>query len=55
MDHEKVFRDTVDVFPEYVTVLRVKFAKNDGGPFKSFDTRGQRYVFHCHILEHEDN
>jgi FtsP/CotA-like multicopper oxidase with cupredoxin domain len=52
---EKVFRDTVNVFPEYVTVLRVNFAKNDGTLTKSFDMKGQMYVLHCHILEHEDN
>jgi FtsP/CotA-like multicopper oxidase with cupredoxin domain len=53
--YEKVFRDTIDVMPGYVTILRVKFAKNDGSEFKSFDVKGQRYVIHCHMLEHEDN
>ncbi len=52
---EKVFRDTIDAHPGYVTVVRVKFAKNDGTEFKTFETHGQRYVWHCHMLEHEDN
>lgn len=47
-----MFRDTVDAHPDYVTVMRVKFAKNDGTLFKSFDMKGQRYVWHCHMLEH---
>ena len=54
-DEEKVFRDTINVFPQYVTVLRIKFAKNDGTLPKTFNMKGQMYVLHCHILEHEDN
>ena len=38
-----------------MTVLRIKFAKNDGSEFTSMDLKGQRYVYHCHLLEHEDN
>ena len=53
--YEKIFTDTIDVHPEYVTVIRVKFAKNDGSLFETIDLRGQRYVMHCHMLEHEDN
>ena len=40
MKHEKIFRDTIDCPPEYVTVMRVKFAKNDGTSFKTFDLKG---------------
>lgn len=47
---EQVFRDTINADPGYVTVVRIKFAKNDGLLWKSFSPRGMRYVFHCHIL-----
>ena len=40
---ESGFKDTVIAYPEQVT--RVK---------ATFDTPGQ-YVWHCHIVEHEDN
>jgi FtsP/CotA-like multicopper oxidase with cupredoxin domain len=36
-------KDTVIAYPDQVTVLRI-----------SFTTPGQ-YVWHCHIVEHEDN
>lgn len=36
--------DTVQAFPGYVTRLLIRF-----GPYTG------RYVFHCHILEHEDH
>jgi len=42
----------MEVDPEYVTVVRIKFAKNDGTNFKSIDLKNQRYVYHCHMLEH---
>ena len=53
-DHEKMFRDVVDMQPNYATIIRVKFAHNDGQDF-SFNVAGSTYVFHCHMLEHEDN
>jgi spore coat protein A len=40
---ETGFKDTVIVFPGQVTRVRVRF-----------DTPGQ-FVWHCHIVEHEDN
>ena len=40
---ETGFKDTVIAYPEQVTRVRLKF-----------DTPGQ-YVWHCHIVEHEDN
>ena len=42
-DGEDGFLDTVIVYPGMVTRIRAQF-----------DKRG-RYVWHCHILEHEDN
>jgi FtsP/CotA-like multicopper oxidase with cupredoxin domain len=40
---ESGFKDTVIAYPAQVTRIRVRF-----------DTAGQ-YVWHCHIVEHEDN
>ena len=42
-DWESGFKDTVVVYPGEVTRIRAKF-----------DTPGQ-FVWHCHIVEHEDN
>jgi FtsP/CotA-like multicopper oxidase with cupredoxin domain len=40
---EEGFKDTVIAYPEQVTRVRMRF-----------DNAGQ-YVWHCHIVEHEDN
>ena len=48
-ESEKSFRDIIDLHPNYVTIIRMKFAHNNGEPF-SFDTKGSSYVFHCHML-----
>ena len=53
-DEEKLFSDTILSPAEMVTVARMKFANHQGKPFP-FDIAGARYVWHCHILEHEDN
>jgi spore coat protein A len=47
------FKDTVKSFPGEVTRIIAKFDL----PSAAQGIRGQsfRYVFHCHILEHEDN
>lgn len=53
--NEQGWKDTVQVNPGEVTVLRVRFAPTDGGTFP-FDARvGPGYVWHCHIIDHEDN
>jgi spore coat protein A, manganese oxidase len=50
--------------PRFITVLRVRFAPQDvpidgvspGVNRFGFDpTSGPGYVWHCHVLEHEDN
>jgi spore coat protein A len=43
------WKDTVQVHPGQFTRIRVKFDLPPG------ITAPQRYVFHCHILEHEEN
>ena len=53
---EQGWKDTVQVFPGEVTVIRVRFAPIDGSGAYPFDpTSGPGYVWHCHILDHEDN
>jgi spore coat protein A, manganese oxidase len=46
---ERGFKDTVRVNPGYFTTVRAKYELPDGV------TAPQTYVYHCHILEHEDN
>ncbi len=46
---ERGFKDTVKVNPGYFTTIRAKFDLPTGV------TAPQDYVYHCHIVEHEDN
>jgi spore coat protein A, manganese oxidase len=46
---ERGFKDTVKVNPGYFTRIRAKFELPTGV------TAPQNYVYHCHIVEHEDN
>jgi spore coat protein A, manganese oxidase len=46
---DRGFKDTVSANPEVVTKIRSPFALPPGVSGK------QKYAFHCHILEHEDN
>jgi spore coat protein A, manganese oxidase len=52
---ETGLKDTVKTNPGQVTVVRAKFTP----PATAFDSTGQlttqKYVHHCHIVEHEDN
>ena len=52
---ETGLKDTVKTNPGQVTVVRAKFIP----PTTAFDSSGslttQKYVHHCHIVEHEDN
>jgi FtsP/CotA-like multicopper oxidase with cupredoxin domain len=57
-------KDTVKMFPGQVTRIAVRFAPQDrlagstspGNNYYPFDpTNGPGYVWHCHILDHEDN
>jgi spore coat protein A len=53
--NEQGWKDTVLTNPFTVTVIRVRFAQQDGSPFSFDATQGPGYVWHCHILDHEDN
>ncbi|HTI65572.1 MAG TPA: multicopper oxidase domain-containing protein, partial [Gemmatimonadaceae bacterium] len=46
---ERGFKDTVKVNPGYLTTIRARYELPAGV------TAPQTYVYHCHILEHEDN
>ena len=45
---ERGFKDTVKANPGYFTTIRAKFEL-------PAVTAPQDYVYHCHIVEHEDN
>ena len=51
---EEIFMDVIGVPANWVTIARIKISDQEGKPFP-FDVKGSRYVWHCHILEHEDN
>jgi spore coat protein A, manganese oxidase len=46
---ERGFKDTVKANPGYITTIRARFDLPVGV------SAPQRYVHHCHIVEHEDN
>jgi FtsP/CotA-like multicopper oxidase with cupredoxin domain len=52
---EQGWKDTIIVYSRQITVIRVRFAPQDGSDFPFDATTGPGYVWHCHILEHEDH
>jgi len=59
--HEQGWKDTVVTYPGQVTRIMVRWAPTDKPlntttPWFTFDPYGgQGYVWHCHIIDHEDN
>ncbi|MBX7446283.1 MULTISPECIES: multicopper oxidase family protein [unclassified Arthrobacter] len=55
--HEQGWKDTVVAMPGEVTRIRVPFgaAAAGGAPLAIGSSFKGEYVWHCHILEHEDN
>jgi FtsP/CotA-like multicopper oxidase with cupredoxin domain len=54
--NEQGWKDTVRMNPGEVTVVKVRFAPIDGSKDYPFDALvGPGYVWHCHIVDHEDN
>lgn len=60
--HENGWKDTIQAYPGQVTTIRVRFAPQDEVnsipginlfPFNPAADPG--YVWHCHIIDHEDN
>jgi FtsP/CotA-like multicopper oxidase with cupredoxin domain len=63
LEHEKGWKDTVIMYPGQVTRILVRWAPTDlaadtppENAFFPFDPNGGLgYVWHCHIIDHEDN
>ena len=53
--NEQGWKDTIIVNSGEVVTIRVRFAQQDGSSFPFDATAGPGYVWHCHLLEHEDN
>ncbi len=53
--NEQGWKDTVQMNPGEVTTIRVRFMTQNGSPFPFDATDGPGYVWHCHIIDHEDN
>lgn len=53
--NEKGWKDTIKMYPGEVTTIRVRFTSQNGSPFPFDPSLGPGYVWHCHMLEHEDN
>ncbi|CAM6091324.1 unnamed protein product [Calypogeia fissa] len=54
MDH-KGWKDTAVVYPGKVTTFVVRWTTQSAEPFSFDATSGPGYVWHCHILDHEDS
>jgi FtsP/CotA-like multicopper oxidase with cupredoxin domain len=52
---EQGWKDTVVVNSGEVVIIRLRWAEQNGNPFPFDATAGPGYVWHCHLLEHEDN
>ncbi|MCW4047219.1 MAG: multicopper oxidase domain-containing protein [Candidatus Bathyarchaeota archaeon] len=52
---EMGWKDTIQMNPGEVTVIRVRFTSNTGVAYPFDPTQGPGYVWHCHIIDHEDN
>ncbi|HET7270901.1 MAG TPA: multicopper oxidase domain-containing protein, partial [Rubrobacter sp.] len=53
--NEKGWKDTVRANPNQVTRIRQMFELPEGAEGSPLDSPERQYVYHCHILEHEDN
>jgi spore coat protein A, manganese oxidase len=54
--NERGWKDTFRMNPGEVTRILVRFAPQDDSPAYTFDATAEPgYVWHCHILEHEEN
>jgi spore coat protein A, manganese oxidase len=54
--NERGWKDTIRCEPEEVTTMLVRFAPIDGRSQYPFDVTAEPgYVWHCHIVDHEDN
>ncbi|KAJ7284212.1 hypothetical protein O6H91_19G076700 [Diphasiastrum complanatum] len=49
------WKDTAVTFPGFVTRFLLRFTTQTGLPFPFNPTIGPGYVWHCHLVDHEDN
>ncbi|KAL3678671.1 hypothetical protein R1sor_021627 [Riccia sorocarpa] len=54
-NHHLGWKDTATVYPGKVTTFVLRWTTRDGQEFTFDATSGPGYVWHCHILDHEDN
>jgi FtsP/CotA-like multicopper oxidase with cupredoxin domain len=52
---EQGWKDTVNVNSGEMVTIRLRWTQQNGGSFPFDATAGPGYVWHCHLLEHEDN
>jgi FtsP/CotA-like multicopper oxidase with cupredoxin domain len=52
---EMGWKDVIRAMPGQVTHIRVRFMKQNGRPYEFDPSEGPGYVWHCHIVDHEDN
>ena len=55
LTNEMGWKDTVQMNPGEVTIIRIRFLQQDGSAYPFDPTQGPGYVWHCHIIDHEDN
>jgi spore coat protein A, manganese oxidase len=53
-ESEQGWKDTLIMYSRQILTIRVRFAPQDGSAYPFDATSGPGYVWHCHILEHED-
>jgi spore coat protein A len=52
---EQAWVDTIIVYSGEAVKIRMRWTQQNGSPFMFDATAGPGYVWHCHLLEHEDN
>lgn len=52
---EQGWKDTVIVNSGEAVTIRIRWTAQNGDPYPFDATAGPGYVWHCHLLEHEDN
>eukprot|EP00475_Leptophrys_vorax_P026740 TRINITY_DN37921_c0_g1_i2.p1 TRINITY_DN37921_c0_g1~~TRINITY_DN37921_c0_g1_i2.p1 ORF type:complete len:611 (-),score=18.26 TRINITY_DN37921_c0_g1_i2:321-2153(-) len=55
MPNEEGWKDTMIAYPGYVLSIWAGWHSKNGKPFPFDPTTGPGYVYHCHMLDHEDN
>ncbi|HTY16029.1 MAG TPA: multicopper oxidase [Methanoregulaceae archaeon] len=53
--NEMGWKDTIQMRTGEITIIRARWARQDGLQYGFDPTLGPGYVWHCHILDHEDN